>query len=129
MLTEHVQSADWQQEKHVPTISAPEQAVPEDFIDITARIGEGVAHPNTTEHHIEWISLYYVPDGESQGYQLAHADFRAHGQSTDGPNEGPAYTAPAVTTRVKLAKSGKLFALSYCNIHGLWQGEGKITIG
>ena len=59
--------------------------------------------------------------------QLAHAEFKAHGDSTtDVP--GPALTNPSMIANVKLAKSGTLQAVAYCNIHGVWQSSKAIAV-
>jgi superoxide reductase len=36
------------------------------------------------------------------------------------------YTDHAVTTSVKIGKSGSLHALAFCNIHGLWESTKDI---
>ena len=61
------------------------------------------------QHHIRWISLYYLPEGAKLPIQLAHAEFTAHGDSTTD-DTGPAFTNPSMTASVKLAKSGYIKA-------------------
>jgi superoxide reductase len=56
-LKEVFQSADWKSEKHVPVIECPEAVKSDDLFEVTVTLGKGVAHPNTTEHHIRWLSL------------------------------------------------------------------------
>jgi len=29
-----------------------------------------IAHPNTTDHHIRWISLYFHPEGNKFTYDV-----------------------------------------------------------
>lgn len=122
------QSGDWKNEKHVPVIESPETVKAGEPFDVTLSIGKEIAHPNTTEHHIRWIRLYFLPDGDKFSYEISSCDFAAHGESTDGANEGPAFTEPFLTARMKLQKSGTLLASSYCNIHGLWEGEQKVGV-
>ena len=40
----------------------------------------------------------------------------------------PEYAEPIITLRVKLRKSGTLYVLAYCNIHGLWEGRKEIRV-
>ena len=127
-LNELVKSADWKSEKHVPVIDAPDSAKAGDWITISATVGKEIPHPNTTEHHMCWIALHYAPDGEKVSYEIARCDLSAHGQSVKGANEGPVYTDSTVTVRVKLLKSGKIFATAYCNIHGLWESNHAISV-
>lgn len=117
------QSADWKTEKHSPVIEIVGKAVKGQPITVTAGVGKEIAHPNTTEHHIAWIQLFFLPDGEKFAVELAKAGFDAHGASAQGPNTSTIYTDPSVTVKFKTEKSGTLLASSYCNIHGLWQSE------
>ena len=36
------------------------------------------------------------------------------------------FTQPCVEARVKSDKGGEVYALSYCNIHGLWENSAEI---
>lgn len=122
-----IQSADWKIEKHAPVIEAPDSVKADEFFTVSAGLGKAVAHPNTVQHHISWISLYYLPEGSKMTIQLAHAEFSAHGDSaTDAA--GPAFSGPNMTANVKLATSGVLQAVAYCNIHGVWQSSKAIQV-
>jgi len=128
MLSEFVKSADWKAEKHVPVIDCAESAAAGADLAITVSVGKEIAHPNTTAHFIAWIALHYVPEGSKTSIELARCEFSAHGGSAEGADKGPAYTQSAVTVHAKLAKSGKLYATAYCNIHGLWASEKVVTV-
>lgn len=123
-----IQNADWKVEKHAPVIEAPESVKAGEVFTVSAGLGKAIAHPNTPQHYIGWISLYFLPDGAKLPIQVAHAEFKAHGDSTtDQP--GPALTNPNMTASLKLAKSGVLQAVAYCNIHGVWQSSRAIQVG
>ena len=128
-IGESYQTADWKTEKHVPVIECPDQVQADAPFKITASIGKEVAHPNTTEHHIRWIQLYFKPDGDKFTYQVGSFEFTAHGESAEGPNTGPVYTVHSVTATMKIKKSGTIFATSLCNIHGLWENSKAIKVG
>jgi superoxide reductase len=127
-VTKSVQKADWKSEKHVPVIDAPEKVKANEPFDVKVSVGKEIAHPNTTEHHIRWISLYFQPDGDKFAYHIGRYDFSAHGESAKGANEGPAYTEPSSSARVKINKPGTLQAVSFCNIHGLWEFSKPIAV-
>ncbi len=127
-LNEQLQSADWKNEKHVPVIDAPASVQAGEKFRVDAAVGKEIAHPNTTEHFIKWIKLFFLPEGATQTIELASYEFAAHGESGKGANEGPAFAHPQVSCTVSLKKSGTLHALSYCNIHGLWQSTKEITV-
>ncbi|MHB1357462.1 MAG: desulfoferrodoxin family protein, partial [Anaerolineae bacterium] len=91
-------------------------------------IGKEIAHPNTIEHHINYITLFFLADGEKNPHQIGQFEFSAHGESTIGPNQGPVYTQPEVTASVKLSVSGTLLAVSLCNIHGLWESGKAVRV-
>ncbi|MGC9358707.1 MAG: class II SORL domain-containing protein [Anaerolineae bacterium] len=124
----HFQHADWKKEKHVPVIECPDRVKAGEMFEVKASLGKEIAHPNTTEHHIRWIKLYFHPEGEKFTYDVAEFLFNAHGESTKGPNEGPVYTHHSGTTSMKTSKPGTLYALAYCNIHGLWEGTKQIEV-
>lgn len=128
MLSEVIKRADWKSEKHVPVIEAPETVKAGEFFNVKASIGRAVAHPNTTEHHIRWIALYFLPEGATAPFQVAQAEFTAHGESVAGANQGPVFTGAETTASLKLTQSGTLLALSYCNIHGLWESSQAIRV-
>jgi superoxide reductase len=123
-----VQEADWKKEKHVPVIDCPDEVVQDEIFDVKVGLGKEIAHPNTTEHHIRWIDLYFHPDGEKFSYQIGHYEFNAHGESVDGPNESTIYTHHTVTTSFKTSKPGTILAMALCNIHGLWQSSKQINV-
>ena len=77
-------------------------------------VGKEVPHPNTVEHHIAWITLYGVKES-GQIVELGYGSF------------APVYAAPNVRLQVKLNDFNSLYAISYCNIHGVW--ENSVDIG
>jgi superoxide reductase len=123
-----IQSADWKAEKHVPVIEAPEKVKAGEAFSVTVSVGKEIAHPNTTEHHIRFLELYFKPENGKFVYQVATCAFQVHGESTDGPNKGPAYCEPVAGATVKLSVSGTLLAKAYCNIHGLWESSKEILV-
>ncbi|AIY85825.1 MULTISPECIES: class II SORL domain-containing protein [unclassified Thermotoga] len=127
-ISDFIKTEDFKKEKHVPVIEAPEKVKKDDKVQITVTVGKEIPHPNTTEHHIRWIKVFFQPDGDPYVYEVGRYEFNAHGESVQGPNTGAVYTEPAVTTVVKLNRSGTIIALSYCNIHGLWESSKKITV-
>ncbi|MBN1178567.1 MAG: class II SORL domain-containing protein [Anaerolineae bacterium] len=127
-LGDKIQSADWKAEKHVPVIEAPETVAAGELFNVTVSVGKEIAHPNTTEHHIRWIDVYFQPDGDKFVYQVAHFDFNAHGESAKGANQGPVYTHPLASFSMKVEGAGTLMAVSLCNIHGLWESSAELKI-
>lgn len=122
------QTADWKSEKHVPVITCPDAVPAGQFFEVRAEIGKEIGHPNTTEHHIDWIKLYFHPEGDKYPYEIGCFQFSAHGASVQGPNTSTVYTNHAVVAQMKTEKPGRLFATSYCNIHGLWAGSKQIML-
>ena len=126
-LGERIQQGDWKKEKHTPVIEAPDKVAAGELLEVTVSLGKEIAHPNTTEHHISWITLYFHPEGEKFTHQVGHFEFSAHGEAVAGPNQGPVYTHHGVTTWLKVNQSGTLHALALCNIHGLWESSKEIV--
>lgn len=125
---EFFQSANWKEEKHVPVIEVPNKVKKGEFFNVKVTIGKEVAHPNKTEHHIRWISVYFQPDGGKFPYHIGTAEFTAHGESTEGPDTSTVYTHHQAVLSFKTDKKGTIFASSYCNIHGLWANKKEIEM-
>ena len=123
ILGDLIQSADWKNEKHVPVIELPTGAKPDKSFDVTVTVGKEIPHPNTTSHHIQWVSLYFKPANGKFAYNLGRADFLGHGASTEGPDSIVCHTEPQAVFKVRLDQPGTLVAASYCNIHGLWESS------
>ena len=109
-------------------IDCPDAVKADEIFTVTAAIGKEIAHPNTTEHHIRWIKLFYHAQGEKFPNQIGSFEFSAHGEHAQGPNQGFVYTHHAVTASLKVKKPGTLYATSYCNIHGLWDNSKEISL-
>ena len=90
-------------EKHVPVIEKGTEGV-------TVIVGKETPHPNTMDHHIDWIKLVGVKE-DGQAVDLGNASF------------APTYTSPTAVFRVNLEGVKTLYAMSYCNIHGLWENS------
>lgn len=127
-IGELFQSADWKAEKHVPVIDLPVKVKKEENIKMVVSVGKQIPHPNTTEHHIAWIEVLFLPDGEKFPYHLGRFEFMAHGASAQGPNTSTVYTHPEVSVTFKTEKLGIVYAYSYCNIHGLWTSSMAIKV-
>ncbi|MDH4122936.1 MAG: class II SORL domain-containing protein [Thermoplasmata archaeon] len=123
-----VGKADWKTEKHVPVIDCPGEVKADQMFDVKVSVGKEVSHPNTTAHHITWISLYFHAEGEKFAHQIGRVDFSAHGESTEGADAGPVHTHHQAVFTMATKKSGKLYAVSMCNIHGLWESDKDIKV-
>ncbi|WP_427339364.1 class II SORL domain-containing protein [Caloranaerobacter sp. DY30410] len=120
-LGQLLQSGDWKNEKHVPVIQIPEKVKSNEEIEIKVLVGEEIKHPNTLEHHISWIKVFYLPEDSKFPVELGTFNFTAHGENN-------VLNEPVVTTHVRLNKSGTIYALSYCNLHGLWENSKEIKV-
>ncbi len=125
-IRELFQSGDWKTEKHVPVVETPETLKRGEVFEIKVSVGKEVPHPNTTDHHIGWIDVYFLGDGNKFPFQIAHVEFLAHGASPLWPNTSTIYTSPEMKVHLKTEKPGVIYAVSYCNIHGLWENSKEI---
>ncbi|EOC99243.1 class II SORL domain-containing protein [Caldisalinibacter kiritimatiensis] len=120
-ISEFLQTGDWKGEKHVPVINVPENIKADEEFEIKVSVGDEIKHPNKVEHHIAWIKVFFHPEGSKFPVEIGTYNFSAHG-------EGSIVNEPHVTTKVTLNKSGTIYALSYCNLHGLWENSKEITV-
>lgn len=128
-IADNIGHADWKKEKHVPAIELPDTIKAGEPFLVTVSVGKEIPHPNTTEHHIRWIDVYFKPEGGKFIYQVGHFDFTAHAESAKGANEGPVLTHPQATFSMTVKEPGTLVALELCNIHGLWESSKEIVLG
>ncbi|MCT4508074.1 MAG: class II SORL domain-containing protein [Tepidibacter sp.] len=120
-LKEFLQTGDFKGEKHVPVIHVPENIEKDKEFDLRVSIGDEIKHPNTLEHHISWVKVFFKGENNKFPVEIANFNFSAHGESDNS-------TQPVGITSVKLSKSGTIHALSYCNIHGLWENSVCIEV-
>ncbi len=127
MIGQYYKSADFKTEKHAPVIKVQENIGIDEPVAIELIVGEDIPHPNTVEHHIAWMKLYFIPEGSPIAQQVGEIEFTAHG---DAPvaNEGAVHALSRGVIYATFKKSGKLIATSYCNFHGLWESEKEIVV-
>ena len=127
-LKDLLQSADWKTEKHVPVIDCLDKINKGQTLQVEVSVGKQIAHPNTTEHHIRSIELYFLATGEKFPYQVARFEFNVHGESVQGPNTSTIFSEPKISTFLKTDKSGIIMATAYCNIHGIWKADKEVKV-
>lgn len=127
-LCDLVQHDDWKTEKHVPVIDAIDEAAPGEDVELCVSVGKEVPHPNKTEHHIRWISVYFKPDDDKFPVQIGRVEFSAHGESPAGADQSGIYTHHCAAICFKTEKPGTIIAVSYCNIHGIWESCKELKI-
>jgi len=126
-LKDLYQSADWKKEKHVPVIEITGKAGKDQVISLVVSVGKEITHPNTTAHHISWVGVYFLPEGEKFPCEIGRFEFASHGASAQGADTSTIYINPEVTVKLKTEKPGTILASSYCNIHGLWQSSSQLS--
>ena len=114
-LTELNKPEDWPNlrdmaKKHVPIIEAPSKVEANETFIVKVKVGgiDGVEHPNTLSHWINWVALYA---GERL---ISRVEF--------GAELSDRYV---VTLNVTLNETATLRAQEFCNLHGVWEGKEK----
>jgi superoxide reductase len=125
----HIQTGDWKAEKHVPAIECPDRVGAGEMFDVTVSLGKATDHPNTTEHHIRYIRVFFKPDDEKFIYNVGNFECAAHGESAAGANEGPVHTHHGTRLQMTINKPGTVHAVALCNIHGLWESKKHVDVG
>ena len=116
-----IQSGDWKGEKHVPVIYIPETVNMGEEFEIKVSIGEEIKHPNELEHHIAWIKVFFKANNSKLLVEISNYHCSAHGESG-------VKSEPIINSKIKLDKPGTIYALAYCNIHGLWENSVDIEV-
>ena len=76
LLTQTVKSGDWKNEKHVPEIEAKLEG---GVAKVKVSVGSEIEHPNTLEHHISWIKVFFLPEGGSAPVEVGSYELNNHG--------------------------------------------------
>jgi len=94
--------------KHVPVIKVPMKVKANESFMVKVKVGgiDGVEHPNTLSHWINWVALYA---GERL---ISRVEFGA--ELSDNYE---------VTLNVTLKETAFLRAQDFCNLHGVWEGK------
>ncbi|MCE4609937.1 MAG: class II SORL domain-containing protein [Desulfurococcales archaeon] len=101
-------------ETHTPKIRAPSKVKAGEPFTVEVEVGP---HPNQAVHSIRYVQLFFKEEGRAfNPIHLATAILE------------PEYAEPKITFTVKVKKSGTLYALGYCNLHGLWESSAKIEV-
>jgi len=101
-------------ESHTPKVEVPEKIKANEPFEVKITVGP---HPNRVEHSIRTIWVYFYEDGRP--FNPIHVMTI---------NLEPVYSEPDVTIKVKVPKSGTLYVLEYCNLHGVWEARAKINV-
>ncbi|MFC1551366.1 class II SORL domain-containing protein [Candidatus Latescibacterota bacterium] len=104
-------------EKHVPIIDAPASVKAGAPFSVTVEVGKTVPHPNTVEHHISMVQLYALT--EDSQFAVNIGTF----------NLGPTVASPKITIPVMIQQNSTLYALGYCNLHGVWDYSVEVKVG
>ena len=87
--------------QHVPFVEVKENTV-------RIRCGKNTLHPSTAAHYISWIKLYGQKDKAL--VELGSTTF------------WPEYSLPVTEFQLAdIKKYSKLVAVSYCNLHGIYE--------
>jgi superoxide reductase len=101
-------------ESHTPKIVIPKKIKANEPFEISVSVGP---HPNTLEHSIRWIEVYFYEDGRAFNPQmLSRIEF------------APGFAEPEASIQVKLPKKGVIHSLEYCSLHGLWSHKLEIKV-
>ena len=101
-------------EAHTPVIEAPDTIEAEKPFQVKIRVGP---HPNTVAHSIRHIDIYVYEEGRS--FNPIHV---ARLTLT------PEYSEPEFIINLRLKENGVIYALAYCNLHGVWESRREVKV-
>lgn len=101
-------------ETHIPEIVCPDVVKANKPFEVRISVTK---HPNKLEHSIRYLDVFFVEDGRAfNPIKVAKSKFT------------PEYCEAEVVFKLKLQKSGKIVALAYCNLHGLWESVKEVKV-
>jgi len=127
MPGDETQDADWRNGSHMPVIECPEAVTAGQMFEVKAGLDKAMAHPNTREHQIRWITLFFHPEGANFVADVGHFELNGYSESAKGGNRG-LYDQHGVTAWMTIDEPGTLYALAFCSIHALWKSSKAIRL-
>ncbi len=101
-------------ESHTPKIIAPDRVKSNEEFKIKISVEP---HPNTVEHSIRKIEIYVAEKTRSfNPILVASIDLI------------PIYSEPEIEIKLKLKETSTIYAIAYCNLHGLWENRKEIIV-
>jgi len=97
-------------DKHTPVIICDSETERGKQFSVKVRIGMNIKHPNTPDHHFEYIQLWNL--------ETLVGEVRLQ-RNSFGDNPVQIEAGFNLIPKVSL----RLTALAYCNKHGLWKSE------
>lgn len=96
--------------KHLPIIEVSEKVKAKEPFTVKVKVGgiDGVEHPNTLGHWINWVQIY------AEERLISRVEF--------APEICDRYL---VTLNITLNENSTLRAQGFCNLHGVWEGQEK----
>jgi superoxide reductase len=118
----HLKPAERKTQSHTPVIGCPDKVEADKIFQIKISLGDSLGHPDTNEHHVCRVSLYYSDSEGKTVRQIAGVEFQSHSPGKD------ALSRYETIIDAKIAESGVLHAMAYCNLHGLAEAIRQITV-
>ncbi len=101
-------------ETHTPKIECPDIVKANEPFEVRISITK---HPNKLEHSIRYVDVFFVEEGRAfNPIKVAKVQFT------------PEYVETEAVIKLKIQKSGKIIALAYCNLHGLWENYKEVRV-
>jgi len=101
-------------ETHTPKIEAPDTVKKGEPFEVKITVGP---HEMKPQHSIRYVEVWFYEEGRPfNPVRVAKIEWE------------PDYTTAEATIKVVLQKSGVLYAISYCNLHGLWEARKEIKV-
>lgn len=120
--------SDGSPESHIPIIDVSENPRKGQSIRITVSVGRKAPHPNSIEHHIRWIDLFFLPIDDKCLFQIGRFYFTSFEEMERRCGGGTVHFPCEVTCTIRTETSGTIYASSYCNIHGLRESSRKLLL-
>ncbi len=101
-------------ESHTPKIEAPDTVKPDEPFTVKIFVGP---HPNTVEHSMRRIEVYLYEEGRKfNPILVATIDLT------------PVYSVPKIELTLKIKRNSVIYALGYCNLHGIWESRKEVKV-
>lgn len=105
---------------HIPIIKCSKVGNSDDIFDISVTVPDAGLSASD-DHHILWIQLYFQNTRDEELISIGKWEYMAFGK--DMP-----FIQPEALGRIQFNENGTIYALVYCDVHGLWETSKYIEL-
>jgi superoxide reductase len=96
--------------------------------EVRVTVVRGTPYADDAGHHIEWVSLYFEPEGEKYPTLVGNVEFDNRNVRSPLPGREPLCDRRTTVFSMRTRKRGILRAVSFCSGRGLFESSRDVGL-